>query len=230
MTHSILAPLVSAAIAWPSFAAAPPAQPPDPTEAAECATLPARISDQLHAAREAAEEARAMEEWLHAPRSMPAYYQTDPAWAGVGYAGASIGMSGCGLTAAAMSLEWWLRERCTPADLQAAVGDSCTTSGLNDMSKFGSYAVSKGLSVSERYYDISRACDEALAGKTVWASISGYLGDSWYGGHIVLIWSQDGQLLVNDPASQGNTRTWSREELARYSWAYFYSVWLEGAI
>lgn len=90
-------------------------------------------------------EARELEEWLHSPRSMPAYYQTDPQWSDIDYAGASIGYSGCGLTAAAMSLQWWLRERCTPADLQAAVGDSCTTGGLNDMAKFGAYAQTLGL-------------------------------------------------------------------------------------
>lgn len=45
----------------------------------------------------------------------------------------------------------------------------------------------------------------------------------------MLVWSQGGRLLVNDPASPGNTREWSREELARCRWAYFYSIWLKGA-
>ena len=227
---SLLAPLVSVAIAAPAFAGAPPALPPDPMEEAEWLALPETLHARLSDAQEAAMAERERQEWLHAPRSMPAYYQTDAEWASVPYAGASIGYSGCGLTAAAMSLEWWLRERCTPKDLEAEVGSSCTTGGLNDMAKFGKHAESLGLTVSERYRRIGEACDEALSGKTVWASISGAFGDSWYGGHIVLIWSQDGELRVNDPASKGNTREWSREELARYRWAYFYSVYLEEAL
>lgn len=230
MMHSLLAPLVSAAIAWPPFAGAPPSLPPDPTMVAEVMALPEIIGCELREAKAERKADAAHEEWLHAPRNMPAYYQTDRRWSGVGYAGASIGCSGCGLTAAAMSLEWWLRERCTPKDLEAEVGSSCTTGGLNDMAKFAEYAESLGLSASERYRSIGEACDEALSGKTVWASVSGTFGDSWYGGHIVLIWSQNGELRVNDPASKGNTREWSRDELARYEWAYFYSVWLEGAV
>lgn len=230
MPSSLLAPLVSVAIAVPAFCGAPPASQPDPFDVAKAMALPDVLSAELEAAKAEKLAEKKREEWLHAPRSMPSYYQTDARWSGVPYAGASIGMSGCGLTAAAMSFEWWLRERYTPADLEDDVGNSCTTGGLNDMAKFGRHAESLGLTVSKRFHSISDACDEALSGKTVWASVSGAFGDSWYGGHIVLIWSQDGDIRVQDPASKGNTRAWSREELARAKWAYFYSVWIEEAL
>lgn len=196
---------------------------PDPVEQSQ-----KRLEDQQTAIEERAKadrEASARYHDLHDPRSMPSFFQTDPRWAGTSYAGATIGSNGCGLTAASMAASWWSRSEVTPQALRDRYGDSCTIGGLNDMAKFRDrLCADYGLTGSERYYDVNRACDEALAGRTVFASIRGYFGDSWYGGHIVLIWSQDGAIHVNDPASQGNTRVWSREELARYRWAYFYSL------
>ena len=196
---------------------------PDPVEQSQ-----KRLEDQRKAIQERVEAdkaASARYHDLHDPRSMPAYLQTDPRWAGTSYAGATIGSNGCGLTAAAMAASWWSRSEVTPQALRDRYGDSCTIRGLNDMAKFRDrLSADYGLTGSERYHDIGRACDEALAGRTVFASIAGSFGDSWYSGHIVLIWAKDGAIHVNDPASQGNTRVWSREELARYRWAYFYSL------
>lgn len=168
--------------------------------------------------------------WLHGPRTMPAYYQRDPAWSGLPYAGASVGGSGCGLTSASMAFEYWTRERCTPADLRDRVGDSCTVGGLNSMPAFAEYARTIGLSSSEQYWDKDRAVSDALAGKTVWLGVRGRFGGRSYGGHVVLLWSQGGRLMVNDPANSDNTREWTTDELMASGITYGISIWLEGAI
>lgn len=165
----------------------------------------------------------------HDPRTMPAYYQDDPAWASTPYAhGSTIGRAGCGLTTAAMSIEWWTRSRCTPADLAAKVGDSCTYGHLNYMPAFADYCRSIGLSASEQYWDISRAVADARAGKTVWCAGGGRLGARSYGGHLVLLWQDaGGELHINDPACAENTRVWTEGEVYAASdyWTYSISVW-----
>ena len=187
--------------------------------------------ERLAAEMEAFEREQALWHEKFDPRSMPAYYQDDPAWAGVPYAhGGTIAGNGCGLTAAAMSLEWWTREQWTPARLAAEVGDSCTVGGLNYMPAFADYCRSLGLSATEQYWDVRRAIDDARSGRTVWCAGGGRLGDSHYGGHLVLLWEDaDGELRINDPASSGNTRRWSEEEVLAASgyWTYSISVWKE---
>lgn len=187
--------------------------------------------ERLAAEMEAFEREQALWHERYDPRSMPAYYQDDPAWAGVPYAhGGTIAGNGCGLTAAAMSLEWWTREQWTPARLAAEVGDSCTVGGLNDMVAFADYCRSLGLSATEQYWNVRRAIDDARSGRTVWCAGGGWLGDSHYGGHLVLLWEDaDGELRINDPASSGNTRRWPEEEILAASgyWTYSISVWKE---
>lgn len=166
--------------------------------------------------------------WLHGPRAMPEYYQQDPSWSGLPYAGSSIGASGCGLVSASMAIEYWTRSRCTPSDLRDRVGDSCTISGLNSMPDFASYAAELGLSASDQYWDVERALSDALSGKTVWLGVRGRFGDRNYGSHIVLLWSEGGRLMVNDPASAQNTREWSPDELLSSGITFGISIWLEG--
>lgn len=167
----------------------------------------------------------------YGPRAMPAYYQDDPAWASVPYAhGGTIAGNGCGLTTAAMSLEWWTREQWTPARLAAEVGDSCTIGNLNYMPAFADYARGLGLSASDKYWDISRAIADARAGRTVWCAGGGRLGARSYGGHLVLLWCDaDGALHINDPACAENTRVWGEDEIlaAGGYWTYSISVWKE---
>lgn len=173
----------------------------------------------------------AMKVWHdeHDPRHMPAYYQGDPAWSGTPYAhGGTIGSNGCGLTAAAMSFEYWTRQQCTPQQLRDAVGDSCTYGGLNYMPAFADYARNNlGLQASNQIWDLNWAISEAWAGHTVWCSVSGRFGANSYGGHLVLLWKNDNdQLCINDPASPENTRVWLEQELrSQPSWVYFVSVW-----
>lgn len=213
------APL-SLAAALAVAVARPPAAPP-------AWELPAIAAEErLSAEAEAFERGRALWHERYDPRSMPAYYQADPAWAGVPYAhGGTIAGNGCGLTAAAMSLEWWTREQWTPARLAAEVGDSCTVGGLNDMAAFAAYARSLGLAASERYWDLERAVADAMGGWTVWVSVSGALGARSYGGHIVLLWRDGaGALRVNDPACEENTRAWSEDEFRRYAGSFKYAI------
>lgn len=167
----------------------------------------------------------------HDPRVMPAYYQADPVWASDPYAhGSTIGAAGCGLTTAAMSIEWWTRQQCTPRQLAQQVGDSCTIGNLNYMPAFADYVRGLGLSASEKYWDISRAIADARAGRTVWCAGGGWLGARSYGGHLVLLWCDaDGALHINDPACAENTRVWSEDEIlaAGGYWTYSISVWKE---
>lgn len=167
----------------------------------------------------------------YGPRTMPAYYQDDPVWASVPYAhGGTIAGNGCGLTTAAMSLEWWTREQWSPARLAAEVGDSCTVGGLNYMPAFADFCRSLGLSATEQYWDIRRAVADARAGRTVWCAGGGRLGVRSYGGHLVLLWCDaDGELRINDPACAENTRVWSEDEIlaAGSYWTYSISVWKE---
>lgn len=167
----------------------------------------------------------------HDPRVMPAYYQADPVWASDPYAhGSTIGAAGCGLTTAAMSIEWWTRQQCTPRQLAQQVGDSCTIGHLNYMPAFADHCRSIGLSASEKYWDISRAIADARAGRTVWCAGGGWLGARSYGGHLVLLWCDaDGALHINDPACAENTRVWSEDEIlaAGGYWTYSISVWKE---
>lgn len=158
---------------------------------------------------------------------MPSWYQGDPAWAGLRYAGGAVAGRGCGLCAAAMAASWWSRGDVTPADLISRYGDSCTVGGLNDMRAFADrLCADYGLERSGPYFDARRAVDEAMSGRTVFASLRGRFGDLWIGrGHIVLIWSDGGSLRVSDPASPANTRAWDPGELAgATTWKYFVSI------
>ena len=148
--------------------------------------------------------------WMDKPRSMPEWYQGDPAWAARPYGYGTMADSGCGLVSAAMAASWLVKDEVAPDALLEAVGSSCTTGGLNDMAKFGDYmAGAYGIGVSDRYYDPRRAIEEAKGGAAVICSVPGKLGDSAYTGHIVVAYWQDG-LRIADPASQGNSnRVWS---------------------
>ncbi len=166
------------------------------------------------------------------PRDMPYHNQGDPRWGNVSYAGGILTSKGCGLCCASMSLSYWTRDEVTPDKLVAQLGDSCTTGGLNDMRKFRDAFGIYGIVGSDPYYDIGQAIADARSGKTVWCSVRGRLGGQTYGGHIVLLWSPDGErLMLQDPGLRDNTREWSEEELCNVpGWKYFYSIWKDGSL
>lgn len=165
---------------------------------------------------------------INAGRTMPVYLQDDPQWGYVPYAdGSTIAESGCGLTCAAMACVYLSNQIVTPLDLQSAVGDSCTTAGVNDMALFGQYmAANYDLTTSEMFFDLDRAIDEVRGGAVVYASLQGWFGARSYGGHIVAIWRVDGEsVYVRDPASGANSqRPFTVDELRTVEWAYFYAI------
>lgn len=198
-----------------------PADPePEPTakEAAEPAyEFPSGTVD-------AVEQWQAKKDWEAKPRSMPSWYQSSGPWASQPYAGATVSSAGCGLVSAAMAASWLTKDEIDPGALLNAVGDGCTTGGLNDMAKFGAYmAGAYGIASSERYHDPWRAVADVKSGAAVVCSVPGRLGDSVYSGHIVVAYWQDG-LRVADPASEGNSsRLWSEDEFCAVNWSYFYT-------
>lgn len=226
----ILSLALAAGLAMPAVSAEPVIPVIDPVSAVQDAL--SGMAEDLASVQETVRRLEERWHWLHDPRTMPAYYQTDAAWSALPYAYGTVASSGCGLTAAAMAVSWWARDEVTPAELRDRYGDSCTIGGLNDMQRFRDRVCADyGLAGSERYWSIEQAVSDAEAGKTVWCSVSGRFGDGWYGGHIVLLWHDGASLRVSDPANHANTRAWRAEELlAQGCWKYFYSIWMEGAI
>ena len=168
-------------------------------------------------------------EWRTRRRNMPAYLQQDSRWGSLPYAGSNLTHAGCGLVAACMAWDYWTGETITPPEFEHRIGDTCTTDGLNDMRKFADYFVQQlpeRIQASTIFYSIDETIDETKNGATVWASVSGTLGVRQYGGHIVLLYSPDGQTIeMRDPANETNTRRWDEKELrSTKSWAYFYSL------
>lgn len=167
---------------------------------------------------------------------MPLYLQTQQSWSNVPYGNDTIGISGCGLTCAAMTVEWFTGERCTPFDLANQVGNHCMVYAddgtlVNDMGLFGDYLHEKyGFDVSEQYWNVKRALAEVhndYSQTIVWAGVNGQLGNEWYDGHVIVIYRVGGEYVeIRDPYNQENSE-------ARYSiydfenmdcWTYFYTV------
>lgn len=172
----------------------------------------------------------------NASNQMPLYLQTQQSWSNVPYGNDTIGISGCGLTCAAMTVEWFTGERCTPFDLANQVGNHCMVYAddgtlVNDMGLFGDYLHEKyGFDVSEQYWSVKRALAEVnndYSQTVVWAGVNGQLGNEWYDGHVIVIYRVDDEYVeIRDPYSQENSE-------ARYSiydfenmdcWTYFYTV------
>ncbi len=159
---------------------------------------------------------------------MPLWLQTDPQWSRVEYSTGTIESHGCGLTCAAMTIEYMTTQDVTPLILSGYVGDECLTGGINDMAKFSRW-------ICERYpeYGIEHSgavwtLDEALAlvddGWLVFAGMEGALGGKQYGSHVVLLWGVDenGNYLMRDPDDAENSaRPWTRDELVQATWGNF---------
>lgn len=162
---------------------------------------------------------------------MPLYLQDDPQWAGIPYAGGAVADSGCGLVCASMAIEYMTTQRADPRMLADAVGDACLTDGVNDPGKFCEWIAERypeyGIGYSGIYYDPNEALRDVWDGRLVFASVTGTLGDSSYGGHIVLLWESDAEgLWVRDPMSGYNSqRPLSDSEFRTINWVYFYSIY-----
>lgn len=158
---------------------------------------------------------------------MPLYLQTDPQWAKVSYAGGTIADQGCGLTAAAMAVEYMCQSNVTPDTLALAVGDTCLTDGVNDPAKFCDYIKrTYGADLTGVMWTTSEGLEAVANGYMVFAGMQGYLGDRYYDGHVVLIWRVDSDgWYVRDPADGANSqKVWSVEELHAVDFRYFYGI------
>lgn len=175
-----------------------------------------------------APEPRAVVTDAPASPGVPLYVQADARWGGLPYAGGTVATSGCGLACAAMAWEALSGEACTPADLIAEVGDSCTVGGLNYMPAFCEWMEGRdpSLSHSGPYGDLARALSDLRAGRLVFGSLHGALRDGGreYGGHLVLLACIDGGIVtVHDPCEDRPVEL-DRPELAGVSWDYFVSI------
>lgn len=171
-------------------------------------------------------ESGEMAEWYEKPYDMPLYLQEDEAWASLPYANGTVGGSGCGLAAAAMAMSYLAKAECTLPYLYSEVGSSCTVNGLNNMSGFAEYASrAYGIESSDIFFSVDDAIARSMQdGSVVACSMTGALGDRSYGGHIVLLWSPDNNVIrIADPASADNSsRQYSIDEVKSIRWSYFY--------
>ena len=166
------------------------------------------------------------------------YMQTDPRWAGADYSAVGertdIRESGCGPTCAAMLIETISGQEYTPADACAwalrhgykaphqgtyysyftpqfkAFGLECRQ--LNGGSVYGQTgAAVNGEALSllkEGYYLI------ACMGRGLWTS----------SGHFVVVWWEDGQVYINDPASTAPARLRGDPAVFRAQVKYYWAV------
>ena len=162
---------------------------------------------------------------------VPLYYQWDPRWASVPYAGATVIESGCGLCVFASALSCRTKSTITPSNLIANVGDSCTVENdagiaVNDISLFISWGTKNyGIAGSDIYWNVNDAKMALEAGHLVIGSVSGQIRDREYAGHLVLLWQYDNQFYLFDPANEPNTGEISSEEMLRTDWVYFYTIY-----
>lgn len=161
-----------------------------------------------------------------AERDMPTYIQSDPEWGEETYSTGNLTTHGCGLTAFAMGLEYLTGIHMTPSSLHALVGDSCLDGGQNDIGKFIDFAESNGYPVhgSDQLWYLGDSLAMLRKGGVLFGAMGGPLGDEYYGGHIVLMYSaNDEGVIIMDPASEANSnKRYSYEEIYSIDWSYFY--------
>lgn len=194
--------------------------------AVEAAGVLALVSSAGGGAAPQGEPAAIVEE--PARRSVPIYTQDDARWGSLPYAGADLATSGCGLTCAAMAWEWLSGEACTPADMLAAVGESCVQAGQNYMPGFCAWMQGRdpSLSYTVPYESRERALGDLSAGMLVFGAMSGALeeGGRSYGGHVVLLCGLDGgAVTVHDPCDPEPVAI-SRGRFSEVDWGYFISI------
>lgn len=160
--------------------------------------------------------------------TVPLYAQTDERWSDLPFAGGTVETHGCGLTCAAMAWEALSGEACTPADLLAEVGDSCTVGGLNHVPSYCEWMEARDASLSHSgpYEGLDRALSDLRDGRLVFGALAGALRDGGreYGGHLVLLAGVDGGLVtVHDPC-EAYLVGLTGPELEAVDWSYFVSI------
>lgn len=157
---------------------------------------------------------------------MPTLYQTDPAWADAGYAGETIGDSGCGPTCLSMvhialtgSTDYAPPEMCAFSEENGFAEDGATLWTL-----MSEGAARIGLHSEELPADASRVLANLRAGNPI-ICIMGP-GEFTTTGHFIVLSgaTADGLVEIKDPNSPARTqRLWSIEEIlpqCRNLWAF----------
>lgn len=157
----------------------------------------------------------------------PIYRQLDNRWADLEYGESTIGEAGCGLVAAACAIEYLTGETTLPLDLYERVGSSCLTAGVNDPGKFGDYITShySSIQVSPQVWrlDVALGAIDNAEVSCALAGVTGYVGERYYTGHVLMLFKFDGLYYLRDSASVENSqRPWTLEELEQIEWLYFY--------
>ena len=126
---------------------------------------------------------------------MPLYLQDDVQWSHIGYAGGTIGDSGCGLVCAAMAIKYITTQDVTPLTVAGAVGTACLTDGVNDMEKFAQWIAATyepyGITHTGKIYSLQSALAKVDAGAVCFAGVRGAFGDTEYSSHVITIWRHD---------------------------------------
>ena len=129
-----------------------------------------------------------------------------------------------------MAIKYMTYQDITPHKLASLVGDACLTDGVNDPGKFCSWIAEHypeyGIESTTISYDLARTLQNVSEGWLAFAGMSGTIGDSAYGGHVVLIWRADDEgYWIRDPASAGNSaRAFTLDELEQVNFTYFYCI------
>ena len=158
---------------------------------------------------------------------MQVYYQTDSAWSGAPYLGGTIGSHGCGLVCATMALQYFTGDQHTPDTVASIVGDTCSTDGVNDMRKFGSWLSSMidGCMSSGMIWTIDGIKQADLSDAVIFCGMSGLIGKTMYTSHVVMLYcaTSDGAYMA-DPYDSDNTRWFKWDELDDIGFLYFVIV------
>lgn len=167
-------------------------------------------------------DARAAEPVTSTPRAewrrgeVPCLYQTDPAWAGIGYAGGTIEKNGCGPTCLSMVyVALTGKDDLDPAGMAAlSERGGYTADGMTTWTLMSEGASELGLR-SEELPASADAVREALSqGHPVICSV--LPGDFTSTGHFIVLagLTEEGEIVVRDPNSAERTgRTWELDRV-----------------
>lgn len=132
------------------------------------------------------------------------YSQTDPRWKDIGYAGDTIGLSGCGPSSMAIILASLVDKNITPPDVAAVAG--AQSGGTSSHANLIAGVNAKwGLNISTQSLTMSQAIDFVKSGQGyVWMGGQG-APPFTQGGHMVAMVgvTNDGQITIADPYGDG---------------------------
>lgn len=152
---------------------------------------------------------------------MPMHLQTDPQWSDISYSTGTIKSHGCGLCCLSMMVSCLTGEEVYPTDL-VSHQDEFLQADVNNpdaMCKWASEAY--GLEWSGERWSFNENIDKMLdAGYVVMCSMEGKLGESDYGGHVVLVYGMvnDGYIIRDPDNAENSVHVFTEEELSDVTW------------